>query len=424
MGPLRSNLSLGIIIFLIILVSLDIYAYQAFRFVIKNYSKAVIRRITTLYLIISIFCFSIIVLTQVSDWHNWNAYFRTYGLAILIITIPCKFILTIFVLADDIVRFFKWLVAKISPLFQKSKPSKTIPGDKISRSTFIIRLGLIIASIPFFSLIIGLAFAYSYKIRRVKLVLPYLPDSFDGFKIVQISDIHTGSFLNADPLSRAVSIINEQKADVVFFTGDLVNNMHDEALPYISILKKIEAKHGVFSIFGNHDYGDYYRWKNQGEKENDILELKKIHGLMNWNLLWDEHHHIELKGEKITIIGVQNCSSHGFHSYGSLEKATKDIDYSPVNILLSHDPSHWDKEVNKDYPRIDLTLSGHTHGAQFGVEIPGFRWSPVQYVYKQWAGLYQQKNQFLYVNRGLGFIGYPGRVGILPEIAVLELSKK
>ena len=426
MGPLKSNFSLGIIIFMVMLVLIDIYAFQAFRFVIRNYSKAAVRRITSLYWIISIFCFSIIILTQVTDWHSWNAYLRTYSLALLIIIIPSKIILDIFVLTDDIVRFFRWLFIKTSSIFQKTKPGKTVPGTiSISRSSFIIKMCLLIGSIPFFSLIYGMAFnAYNYKIRRVKLVLPDLPYSFDGFKIVQISDVHTGSFLSADPLVRAVNIINQQNPDVVFFTGDLVNYNHKEVLPYTGILKKIEARHGVFSIFGNHDYGDYFKWKNKEDKENDILELKKVHGLLGWNWLWDEHHHIELNGEKITLIGVQNCSSHGFSNYGSLEKATKDINYSPVNILLSHDPSHWQKEVTKKYPEIDLTLSGHTHGMQFGVEIPGFKWSPVQYVYKEWAGLYHENKQYLYVNRGLGFIGYPGRVGILPEITVLELRNK
>jgi predicted MPP superfamily phosphohydrolase len=258
----------------------------------------------------------------------------------------------------------------------------------------------------------------------LNLVLQDLPGSFDGFRIVQVSDIHTGSFLSTDPLDRAVNIINEQKPDVVFFTGDLVNYHHREAINFVDTLKKIEARHGVFSIFGNHDYGDYYKWDNPAEKEKDIQELKKIHSQAGWKLLWDEHSHIEQDGEKITIIGVQNCSAHGFSNYGSLEKATKNINYSPVNILLSHDPSHWRKEVISKYRNINLTLSGHTHGMQFGVEIPGFKWSPVQYLYKEWAGMYQEKNQYLYVNRGLGFIGYPGRVGILPEITVINLKKE
>jgi predicted MPP superfamily phosphohydrolase len=295
----------------------------------------------------------------------------------------------------------------------------------ISRSDFIIKTGLFIGAIPFFSLIYGMAGnAYRYQVRKLTLTFPDLPDSFEGFRIVQVSDIHTGSFLSTEPLSRAVNMINGQKPDIVFFTGDLVNYIHDEALGYVDILKKIEAVHGVLSIFGNHDYGDYYNWAKPEDKENNIKELKMIHSRLGWDLLWDEHRYVEKNGEKLGVIGVQNCSSHRFANYGSLEKATENIDYCPVNILLSHDPSHWGKEVNKNYPKIDLTLSGHTHGMQFGVEVPGFKWSPVQYMYKEWAGLYRENNQYLYVNRGLGFIGYPGRVGILPEITVIELSKK
>lgn len=415
-----------VLIFLIILAFIDFYAFQAFRYATRSCSQTIIRRIIILYWFVSCFCYALIILTQFTDWHSWNIYFRTYSLALLIILIPSKIVLSLFVLIDDLVRFFHWLSIKISSWFQRPKPIKTSKqGKTLSRSDFIIKMGLLVGSIPFFSMIYGMVFnAYNYQVRKLRLVLPDLPGSFDGFKIVQISDIHTGSFLSTEPLARAVNIINGQKPDVVFFTGDLVNYNHEEALLYIDILKKIEAIHGVISIFGNHDYGDYYKWKNLEAKKNDILELRKIHGQIGWHLLWDEHLNIEQYGEKITVIGVQNCSSHGFSNYGSLEKATKNINYSPVNILLSHDPSHWNKEVTKKFPNIDLTLSGHTHGMQFGVEIPGFKWSPIQYIYKEWAGLYREKNQYLYVNRGLGFIGYPGRVGILPEITVIELRKK
>jgi predicted MPP superfamily phosphohydrolase len=415
-----------IVIFLIILLLIDLYAFQAFRFAASSYSKSAIRWIKITYWLISCFCFVLIVFTQFTDWHSWNIYIRTYSIALLIILIPSKIILALFVLFDDLVRFLRWLSVKISSLFKAPESRGPVNQAKtLTRSGFIIKTGLIIGSIPFFSMLYGMVFnPYNYKIRKIKLILDDLPGSFDGFRIVQISDIHTGSFLSTEPLTRAVNLINEQTPDVVFFTGDLVNYYHKEALTYVDVLKKIEAKHGVFSIFGNHDYGDYYKWNNQAEKENDILELKNIHSKVGWKLLWDEHHDIEQDGEKITIIGVQNCSAHGFSNYGSLEKATANIKYSPVNILLSHDPSHWRKEVISKYPSINLTLSGHTHGMQFGVEIPGFKWSPVQYIYKEWAGMYREKKQYLYVNRGLGFIGYPGRVGILPEITVIELKKK
>jgi len=415
-----------IVIFFIILLFIDLYAFQAFRFATRGYSQTAIRWIQTIYWFVSCFCYGLIVFTQYTDWHSWNIYFRTYSIALLIILIPSKIILVLFVLVDDLVRFLRWLYIKISSWFKKPEPIETIHKAKtLSRSDFIIKTGLLIGSIPFFSLIYGMAFnPYNYKVRKLRLILPDLPVSFDGFKIVQVSDIHTGSFLSTKPLARAVNIINEQKPDVVFFTGDLVNYRHEEALQYMEILKKIEARNGVMSIFGNHDYGDYSKWGNIEAKENDINELRKIHSQLGWNLLWDEHLYIEQNGEKLAVIGVQNCGSHVFSNYGSLEKATNNINYCPVNILLSHDPSHWGREVTKKYPNIDLTLSGHTHGMQFGVDVPGFKWSPIQYIYKEWAGMYQEKNQYLYVNRGLGFIGYPGRVGILPEITVIELKKK
>jgi predicted MPP superfamily phosphohydrolase len=295
----------------------------------------------------------------------------------------------------------------------------------ISRSDFMVKLALVIGAIPFFSMIYGMFNgAYNYRKRKVVLTLNNLPKSFDGFKIVQISDIHTGSFTRMDPVKEAIKIVNDQQADLVFFTGDLVNDSHEEALPYMDILKAIKSKHGVFSIFGNHDYGDYKKWESDEAKKENLRKLADVHKQLGWNLMLDEHRHIEKDGERITVIGVQNWSARmGFQKYGSIEKATQNIDYSPVNILLSHDPSHWKAQITDKYPKIDLTLSGHTHGMQFGIEIPGFKWSPVQYFYKEWADLYQHKNQFLYVNRGLGFLAYPGRVGILPEITVFELKR-
>ena len=418
------HITARIVIFSIILVLLDLYAFQAIRFATRRFSKTVIRRIIISWWSVSTFCYALIVLTQFTDWQTWNIYFRSYSIALLIILIPWKIVLASIVLVDDLVRLLLWLRLKVSLLFKRPAPVPAGKTKTITRSDFIIKTGLLIGSIPFVSMIYGMVFnTYRFKIRKLSLNLSDLPRSFDGFKIIQVSDIHTGSFLSTEPLVRAVNMINDQKPDVVFFTGDLVNYNHTEALNYVDTLKKIEARHGVFSIFGNHDYGDYYEWNSLQDKENDVQELKNIHSRLGWDLLWDEHRHIEQEGEKITVIGVQNCSAHGFSNYGSLEKATKDISYSTVNILLTHYPSHWRKEVIDKYPNINLTLSGHTHGMQFGVEVPGFRWSPVQYLYKEWADMYREKNQYLYVNRGLGFIGYPGRVGILPEITVIELKR-
>jgi predicted MPP superfamily phosphohydrolase len=415
----------SIIILLFLLVT-DLYAYQAFRSLTGDYSLTVKRTVKIFYLLVSILCFSVIILVETTDWENWNKVFRTYSFAFLIIIIFSKLILSIFVFIDDIVRFFRFSYRKLSALMTRKRTTMPERGTSpISRSDFLVKTGMFVAAIPFFSLVYGMAGnAYRYQMRKLSLRLPSLPQSFEGLRILQISDIHTGSFMSRRPLERAVSMINEEKPDIVFFTGDLVNNIHDEALPYTDILKGIKALHGVYSIFGNHDYGDYHTWEKPGDREKNIQELRNIHSELGWDLLWDEHRYIEKNGEKIGLIGVQNCSSRGFANYGSLEKATEGFNFCPVNILLSHDPSHWDKEVNKMYKKIDLTLSGHTHGMQFGVEIPGFKWSPVQYVYKEWAGMYRKDDQYLYVNRGLGFIGYPGRVGILPEITIIELTRK
>jgi predicted MPP superfamily phosphohydrolase len=284
---------------------------------------------------------------------------------------------------------------------------------------------MVIAALPFVSLIWGMAKgAYDYQVKRVKVKIPQLPMAFEGFRILQISDIHTGSFVSTEPLEMAINMINEQKADLILFTGDLVNNIHDEAIPHKAHLSKLTSPHGVYSILGNHDYGDYVEWPSKEAKAKNLQDLIAIHRELGWDILLDEHRVIEKDGEKLTLIGVQNWSTHlRFPKYGSMEKATKGIEYSKVNILMSHDPSHWDGEVLLKYPQVDLTLSGHTHGMQFGIEIPGFKWSPVQYIYKQWAGMYQRGHQMLYVNRGLGFLGYPGRVGILPEITILELTR-
>jgi predicted MPP superfamily phosphohydrolase len=327
-------------------------------------------------------------------------------------------------IVDDIFRFFRWIYGFIFPyVTDPGQSNKNISG--ITRSDFIVKTGALIAAIPFASLLYGMMKGkYDYRIKKLKLNFARLPSSFEGFRIVQISDIHTGSFMDQKPLETAVKMINDLKPDVIFFTGDLVNDLHREALPFVTTLSMLRAPHGVYSILGNHDYGDYYRWENKTLKEENLSKLISIHKQMGWDILLDEHRHISINGESITVIGVQNWSARmNFARYGNLKKALRDIKFSPVNILLSHDPSHWRAEIAEKIHEIDLTLSGHTHGFQFGVEIPGFKWSPVQYIYKEWADLYSSGNQHLYVNRGLGFIGYPGRVGILPEITVFELNR-
>ncbi len=413
-------LKFRIVFFLSVIIILDLIAFQGFYVFTENYSLSTRQWVNYSYWAVSLCCYFLVAFAQSTLWSGLNKYFKTYSISILFIIIASKLLLDIFVLTADIISLLQWVLMKIIYLLTKSE----LHDLTIHLSEFIITIGLITASILFLTMIYGMLFnTYRYQTKRLKLILPNLPASFDGFKIIQISDLHTGSFFNSKPLTKAVNIINEQKADIVFFTGDLVNNKHKEVLPYIDILGKIEATFGVFSIFGNHDYGDYVNWQNREAKQNNIQKLKEVHKMMGWNLLWDEHRTIEQNGEHITVIGIQNWRSHGLQSYGSLEKATENIHYSNVNILLSHDPSLWKKEVIKNYHNIDLTLSGHTHGMQFGIETACIKWSPVQYIYKEWAGLYKHNNQYLYTNRGLGFLGYHGRVGILPEITVIELRK-
>jgi hypothetical protein len=265
--------------------------------------------------------------------------------------------------------------------------------------------------------------AHDYRIRRLKLWFTKLPSAFDGLKIIQIADIHSGSFYNKTAVKGGVEMLMNEKPDVVFFTGDLVNSETREVNAYINVFDKIKAPLGVFSTTGNHDYGDYRLWPTLEAKQRNFKDLIEAHRLLGWDLLMNEHRFLESNGEKLAIIGIENWGTGRFPKYGKLDKAYKGAEDSAVKILLSHDPSHWDAQVRPEYPDIDLVLAGHTHGFQFGVEMGDVKWSPSQYMYKQWAGLYQEGNQYLYVNRGYGYIGYPGRIGILPEITVIELKK-
>lgn len=293
----------------------------------------------------------------------------------------------------------------------------------LSRRKFASKIALGMAAVPLGTMVWGIAkTAYDFKIHRPKIRFRNLPDAFDGLKIVQISDIHTGSLQGNYQLQKAVNLINAEKPDVIFFTGDLVNNRSDEALPYLSILAQLTAPMGVYSILGNHDYGDYEQWESESAKAANMQLMFDIHQQLGWKLLLNEHVELEKDGKKIGVIGIENWGANlNFKKYGDLKTAHQNSGHLPFKILLSHDPSHYNAEVKNQYSDIDITLSGHTHGFQFGVEIPGFKWSPSQYIYPQWAGLYPNGNQYLYVNRGLGCLGYMGRVGIKPEITVMEL---
>lgn len=345
---------------------------------------------------------------------------RLYGMSILMMFMICKVLGILPLLIDDVIRFFKFIVQ----LFIREHGVDT-GGKGISRAKFLSQMALVVAAIPLATFLFGMVRgAFNYQIRKVTVKLHNLPDSFKGFKIVHISDIHIGSFVSGNPLRTAFAMIAEQKPDVILFTGDLVNNLAEEAEEFIEQLSSLSAPEGVFSVLGNHDYGHYVQWKDENERIANVEKLKQLQKDVGWKLLMNETHMFEKNGEKLALIGVENWGAKmRFPKYGQLEKAHAQATEASCKILMSHDPSHWEAETTALFKDINLTLSGHTHGMQFGIDIPGLKWSPVQYVYKQWAGLYQKGDQYLYVNRGLGFIGYMGRVGIMPEITVIELDR-
>jgi predicted MPP superfamily phosphohydrolase len=292
------------------------------------------------------------------------------------------------------------------------------------RNKYVSLLGLLFSGFILFSFIYGiLRGKYRYRVRRETLYFDDLPESFDGFTITQISDIHAGSFDNAAAVQKGVDLVMEQGSDLFVFTGDLVNNLAGEIEPWLEHFKQIRAPFGQYSILGNHDYGDYIQWKSPHEKAANLAALKQHHNALGYRLLLDEHVYLEKNGERIVLAGVENWGL-GFGERGKLQHALHGTQKNDFKVLLSHDPSHWDAQVKNNESKIQLTLSGHTHGMQFGVELFGFKWSPVKYRYRNWAGLAMENNSMLYVNRGFGFIGFSGRVGIWPEITVLELRKK
>ncbi|QNF33364.1 metallophosphoesterase [Adhaeribacter swui] len=398
----------------------DWYVFQAIRTVTQHISPRSQRIISIIYWALFFITSATIIMFSLTRGTPPTP-FRTYLVSTLFILFASKLAVVLFLVLDDVLRLLKYLI--VTYLYKQ--PDATSEAVKITRNEFINKLALFAGSIPLTAFIYGMVRgAYQYQVKRVTLRFSNLPAAFNGYKILQISDLHTGSFNSTHPLEKAVDLMNKQNADLVFFTGDLVNNIATEVVPHIPALQKITAKDGKFSIFGNHDYGDYVNWESREAKVQNLKNLAKHHAEIGWRLLLNENVTIQRDGAQIAVLGVENWSTRmNFPRYGNLAKAYAGTEQVPFKVLLSHDPSHWDGEVNQKYPDIDLMLAGHTHGMQFGVNLPGFKWSPVQYVYKQWAGLYQKGKQYLYVNTGLGFLGYPGRVGFLPEITVFELRR-
>ncbi|WP_410219830.1 metallophosphoesterase [Pedobacter sp.] len=408
---------LTILCFFVIL--LDFYCYKAILAVFKNWTQKTITYFSRAYwfingaLIIGVFC---------AIYLNLFLTFRAVILvAFFLITVGKLFMLP-FLLIDDLRR----LVIKLKGRKEKAlEPSEPIPGDPISRSKFLVKAGLVVGAVPLTSLSWGIiSGAYDYKIKNVKLVLPNLPKAFDGIKLGQISDIHSGSFYNKTAVKGGVDLLLAQKPDFVFFTGDLVNNVTSEMKDYQDIFTRVKAPLGVYSVLGNHDYGEYYFGKeSSAAKTKNLNDLIATHKIMGWDLLMNQNRRLKVDGEEIGILGIENWGMGRFPKYGRMDLATQNTDDLPVKLLLSHDPSHWRGQVLQQYPQIDAMFSGHTHGMQFGVRLEHVQWSPIQYIYKEWAGLYRSQQQQLYVNVGYGFLGYPGRVGILPEITIFELKR-
>jgi Predicted phosphohydrolases len=410
---------LGVLILVIIMILLDTYVFQAIKAVSHAASPRTRSIIFTVYWIISIIAVISFILFIFTRPDLLPKSIRTYVFATIVGLFLAKLISIVFFLGDDIRRLIQWVAGKL--FFRNTEGEQLAEG--ISRSVFLSWLGLGAGSALFGSLVYGFTNKYNYQTKRVRLVFDNLPSSFRGLKIVHISDIHSGSFNNKAAVHRGVQKVLNEKPDLILFSGDLVNDRATEMQDYMDVFKEIKAPMGVYSTFGNHDYGDYARWPIDGvSKKQNLINLAKVHADLGWRLLMNEHVVLERNGEQIALLGIENWSAKAsFPKYGKMSEAYAGTEKYPFKILMSHDPSHWDAEVRPKYSDVDLMLSGHTHGMQFGVEIPGFRWSPVQYIYKQWAGLYQEGKQKLYVNRGFGFIGYPGRVGILPEITVIEL---
>ena len=350
-------------------------------------------------------------------------FFRIYVFAFIAIVYFSKIIGLIFLLMDDLIRFFRWGMSFIITAPDAITSDVSENTHTISRLKFLNYIALGMTVIPFSGFLYGMVKgAFDYKIHRVKISLPNLPSEFNGLKIIQLSDIHAGSFLSTEPMKQAVKLVMKEKADLIFFTGDLVNNEATEMQSFMDVLNKLNAPMGIYSTLGNHDYGDYIPWESADAKKKNLNDVKEIHKQLGWRLLMNEHVPLTRGSASIALLGVENWGANfNFPKYGDLKKAHAGSENYPVKLLLSHDPSHWDKQIRPDYSDIDITFSGHTHGSQVGIEIPGLKWSPSQYFYKEWAGLYKNENQYIYVNRGLGFLGYPGRVGILPEITVVEL---
>lgn len=407
-----------LIVFLVIFVLIDGYVFFGLKNSLQKNNFQFL--LLVFYGVAAILCYGSIYAMSVNFTERPVATSFTYNLLIGFgfSFFVFKLLLLLFLVFDDVLRIVSYVYNSIIRLFASNKE---VTFD--DRRKFLVNLGLAVASVPFASMLYGITKGkYNYKLKKVGLNFSNLPKAFDGLKIVQISDIHAGSFDSLSDVQRGVDLINAQNPDIVFFTGDLVNNDANEIAPYIDVFKSISSKYGTFSILGNHDYGDYKKWPSATAKKQNLSKLEAYQKQMNFTLLKNQNIKIEKDGASIRVLGVENWGKPPFVTHGDLEKSLEGVSDLDFKILLSHDPSHWDAKVIPHKTQIDLTLSGHTHGMQFGIDIPGFKWSPVKYKYPRWSGLYSESNQYLYVNKGFGFLGFPGRVGMWPEITLITLN--
>jgi predicted MPP superfamily phosphohydrolase len=408
-------------IIIVIMLMLDLYVFQVLKTLASGATEKTRLLIYTLYWAISVSAVAFLVLLPYLNTDSWPKNVRNYLFATIAGLFIAKLLATIFFLIDDARRGITWVLSKMFP--ENIDDTNNNAAWSISRSAFLSWLGVGVGGTFLATFIYGFSNKYNYHVQRITLSYNNLPKGFKGLKIVQISDVHSGSLANKEAVSRGVDMILKENPDLILFTGDLVNDVSTEMHNYVDVFGRLKAPLGVYSTLGNHDYGDYVNWPSLQAKRENLEKLKGIHGQMGWRLLMNEHVALERNGDSIALLGIENWSAlKRFPKYGKMDLAYAGAEKYPFKILMSHDPTHWDAEVRPKYNDIDLALAGHTHGMQFGFETPFFKWSPVKWVYRQWAGLYEEGNQKLYVNRGYGFLGYPGRVGIMPEITVIELA--
>jgi hypothetical protein len=412
---MHGKVVLALILFVFVML-IDWRFYRLIRSVTSNLRVPIARGVALV-----LWSFTAVVLGTIA-WYNLAAFLGiTVGLSQTLFTaVMClyapKLLTLLVVLPKDVLDLVKNLSAK--------RRREAIAGQPMSRGAFVEKMALAVGAVPFTASVFGVLYgAYDYEVKIKSISLPNLPSAFDGLRMVVFADAHVSDHYRKQAFASGIDLLMEQKGDLICFAGDLVNYRTSEAKNFVSVLQRVKAPLGVFSITGNHDYGDYIAWPSEQEKKKNFQEFIHLNRELGYELLLNENRKIVAGSDALVVIGVENWGTGRFPRYGNLDEACMGTEDSAVKILLSHDPSHWDAQIRPDHPEIDLTLSGHTHGFQMGVQMENFQWSPAQYIYKQWAGLYQQGNQLLYVNQGFGCLGYLGRIGMPPEITVLELKK-